>query len=46
VPGIQGLYLAGPFLHPGGAVTLGGRATAMKMLMDWKIDLKKAFSVV
>lgn len=43
VPGIQGLYLAGPFLHPGGAVTLGGRATATKMLMDWKIDLKKAF---
>jgi phytoene dehydrogenase-like protein len=45
VPGIEGLYLAGPFMHPGGTVTLGGRATAMKMLMDWKIDLKKAFSV-
>ena len=45
VPGVEGLYLAGPFMHPGGTVTLGGRATAMKMLMDWKIDLKKAFSV-
>ncbi|MBN3788498.1 NAD(P)/FAD-dependent oxidoreductase [Burkholderia sp. Ac-20353] len=43
VPGLKGFYLAGPFLHPGGAVTLGGRATAMKMLMDWKMDLKKAF---
>lgn len=43
IPGLDGFYLAGPFQHPGGAVTLGGRATAMKMLMDWKIDLKKAF---
>lgn len=43
VPGVEGLYLAGPCMHPGGTVTLGGRATAMKMLMDWKIDLKKAF---
>jgi hypothetical protein len=32
-------------MHPGGTVTLGGRATAMKMLMDWKMDLKKAFTV-
>jgi phytoene dehydrogenase-like protein len=46
VPGVDGLYLAGPFMHPGGTVTLGGRATAMKMLMDWKIDLKKAFTVI
>ncbi|UCV23598.1 phytoene desaturase family protein [Ferribacterium limneticum] len=43
IPGIEGFYLCGPFMHPGGSVTLGGRATAMKMLMDWKIDLKKAF---
>jgi phytoene dehydrogenase-like protein len=43
VPGLDGFYLSGPFMHPGGAVTLGGRATAMKMMMDWKIDLKKAF---
>jgi phytoene dehydrogenase-like protein len=46
VPGVQGLYLAGPFQHPGGAVTLGGRATAMKMLMDWKMDLRKAFTAL
>lgn len=43
VPGLEGFYLCGPFQHPGGSVTLGGRATAMKMMMDWKIDLRKAF---
>lgn len=43
IPGIDGFYLCGPFMHPGGSVTLGGRATVMKMMMDWKIDLKKAF---
>jgi phytoene dehydrogenase-like protein len=46
IPGIDGLYLAGPQQHPGGTVTFGGRATAMKMMMDWKMDLKKAFSVL
>jgi phytoene dehydrogenase-like protein len=45
VPGLDAFYLCGPFMHPGGTVTLGGRATAMKMLMDWKMDLKKAFTV-
>lgn len=44
VPGLDSFYLAGPFMHPGGTVTLGGRATAMKMLMDWKVDLEKAFT--
>ena len=44
VPGLDGFYLVGPFMHPGGTVTLGGRATAMRMLMDWKIDLDTAFS--
>lgn len=44
IPGLQGLYLAGPSQHPGGTVTFGGRATAMKMLMDWKLDLRKAFT--
>jgi phytoene dehydrogenase-like protein len=43
VPGVDGFYLAGPFMHPGGGVTLGGRATAMRMMMDWKMDLKQAF---
>ena len=44
VPGLNSFYLVGPFMHPGGTVTLGGRATAMKMLMDWKIDLESAFT--
>lgn len=38
VPGAKGLYLSGPFMHPGGAVTGGGRATAMKVLDDLGID--------
>ena len=43
VPGIGGLYLAGPFMHPGGTVTLGGRATAMVIYQDLGIDLAKGF---
>ena len=43
VPGISSLYLAGPIQHPGGTVTFGGRATAMKMAMDMKMDLKSVF---
>ena len=39
VPGVQRLYLVGPFLHPGGGVYGAGRATAIKMFdelgMDW-----------
>lgn len=41
VPGAKGLYLAGPFMHPGGAVTGGGRATAMKIMGDLGIDPSK-----
>jgi phytoene dehydrogenase-like protein len=37
VPGIQGLYISGPFTHPGGIVTGGGRATAIQVLEDLKI---------
>jgi phytoene dehydrogenase-like protein len=44
IPGIEALYLSGPFQHPGGTVTFGGRATALKMMMDWKMDLRKAFT--
>jgi phytoene dehydrogenase-like protein len=44
VPRLGGFYLSGPFMHPGGGVTLGGRATAMRMLMDWKMDLKQTFA--
>ncbi|HEX5805939.1 MAG TPA: NAD(P)/FAD-dependent oxidoreductase [Macromonas sp.] len=43
VPGAEGLYLTGPFMHPGGTVTLGGRNTAMRMLMDWGVDLRTVF---
>jgi phytoene dehydrogenase-like protein len=34
VPGVRGLYLTGPFMHPGGGVTGGGRPVAMTMLRD------------
>ena len=43
VPGIEGLYLSGPFMHPGGTVLLGGRATAVKMYRDMGIDLEVGF---
>lgn len=45
VPNIQGLYLTGPFMHPGGTVTLGGRPTAMVMYQDMGIDLKRGFDI-
>ena len=38
VPGAQGVYLAGTFMHPGGGVTGGGRGTAIKMFDDLGID--------
>lgn len=40
VPDVDSLYLVGPFQHPGGGVTGGGRATAMVMLDDWNIDFQ------
>jgi hypothetical protein len=43
---LEALYLVGPFMHPGGTVTFGGRAVAMKMLMDSKANLKSAFTVL
>ncbi|MEM8491088.1 MAG: NAD(P)/FAD-dependent oxidoreductase [Pseudomonadota bacterium] len=45
VPGADGLYLAGPFMHPGGAVTGGGRATAMKILDDMNADISAVMAV-
>lgn len=45
VPKIDGLYLTGPFMHPGGTVTLGGRATAMVMYQDMGIELKRGFEI-
>jgi phytoene dehydrogenase-like protein len=41
VPGIRGLYLTGPFMHPGGGVTGGGRATAIKMFHDLGLDFEQ-----
>lgn len=46
VPGLSSFYLAGSTQHPGGGITLGGRATAMRMLMDAKIELSEAFDVI
>lgn len=34
VPGAEGLYLSGPFMHPGGGLTGGGRGTAIRILDD------------
>jgi hypothetical protein len=34
VPGVERLYLVGPFMHPGGGVFGAGRATAIKMFED------------
>jgi phytoene dehydrogenase-like protein len=45
VPKIDGLYLTGPFMHPGGTVTLGGRPTAMVMYQDLGIELRKGFEL-
>jgi phytoene dehydrogenase-like protein len=41
VPGIHRLYLTGPFMHPGGGVTGGGRATAIKMFEDLDLDFEQ-----
>lgn len=38
VPGVERLYLAGPFQHPGGGVFGAGRATAIAMFEDLGVD--------
>ncbi|MBE2245002.1 MAG: NAD(P)/FAD-dependent oxidoreductase [Burkholderiaceae bacterium] len=38
VPGVERLYLAGPFQHPGGGVYGAGRATAIKMFGQLGMD--------
>ncbi len=43
VPGVERLYLSGPFMHPGGGVTGGGRAVAMRAMADLGMDLDRAF---
>lgn len=44
VPGVEGLYLVGPFMHPGGGVFGAGRATAIQMMDDLDIDYDKVLS--
>jgi len=41
VPGIERFYLVGPFQYPGGGVFGAGRATAMKVFEDLKLDFEK-----
>lgn len=41
VPGLGRFYLVGPFMHPGGGVFGAGRAAAMKMCEDLKINFDK-----
>lgn len=45
VPGAEGLYLSGPFCHPGGGITGGGRGTAMKALMDLEFNIFDFFRI-
>jgi phytoene dehydrogenase-like protein len=40
VPGVAGLYLCGPFMHPGGGANGGGRPVAMRVMMDLGLGLK------
>jgi phytoene dehydrogenase-like protein len=41
VPGLDGLYLVGPFQAPGGGVFGAGRATAMRMFEHLGLDFDK-----
>jgi len=41
VPAVDGLYLCGPFMHPGGGVIGGGRGVAMKIMNDLDIDFDR-----
>ncbi len=44
VPGVEGLYLVGPFQHPGGGVFGAGRATAIRMFDDFGMDFDGTFA--
>ena len=44
VPGIESLYLVGPFMHPGGGVFGAGRATAIQLMDDLDIDYDKVMA--
>ncbi|WP_225772901.1 phytoene desaturase family protein [Pseudomonas sp. Marseille-Q5115] len=41
VPGLDNLYLVGPFMHPGGGVFGAGRATAIKVFDDLGMDFDR-----
>ena len=41
VPGVERLYLVGPFQHPGGGVYGAGRGTAMRMFEDLGMDFSR-----
>ncbi|MGA8709282.1 MAG: NAD(P)/FAD-dependent oxidoreductase [Steroidobacteraceae bacterium] len=41
VPGVERLYLVGPFLHPGGGVYGAGRATAIRAFDELKLNFDK-----
>jgi phytoene dehydrogenase-like protein len=40
VPGVERLYLVGPFQHPGGGVFGAGRATAQVLFEDIGVDFE------
>ena len=40
VPGVERLYLVGPFMHPGGGVFGAGRATAIKIFEDLSMNFE------
>ena len=44
MPGIAGLYLSGPFMHPGGTVTGGGRAVALQLFGDLGVNYSRIIS--
>jgi phytoene dehydrogenase-like protein len=44
VPGVDSLYLCGPFMHPGGAIFGAGRPTAIKIMDDLDIDFDKVLA--
>ena len=44
VPGVDRLYLVGPFQHPGGGVYGAGRATALRMFDDMGVDFERVIA--
>lgn len=44
VPGVERLYLSGPFMHPGGGIWGIGRPAAIKICDDLGIDFDKVVS--